>query len=113
MTDALASLKNFYSEIQGLKVATIICGDFNACPRGGIYEYMRSGKFDCLKLDKYSMSGQMYAQYDIKDETPTFTLMSSSMNVTQAPKLPENWDDRDTQTLSNWYTEISNTSPHL
>ena len=60
MTDALASLKNFYSDIHGLKVATIVCGDFNSCPRGGIYEYIRSGKFDCLKLDKYTMSGQIY-----------------------------------------------------
>ena len=43
MIDALSQLRSFYRDVQGLKVATIACGDFNSCPRGGIYEFMRTG----------------------------------------------------------------------
>ena len=57
MTDAIAQLKTYYRDFHQKKVATIICGDFNSTPRSGIYEFMRKGTYDCLKLDKYSVSG--------------------------------------------------------
>lgn len=52
MTDALAQLKSYYQDINRLRVATFICGDFNSTPRGGIYEFMRQGSYDCMKLDR-------------------------------------------------------------
>ena len=94
-------------------MATIICGDFNSCPRGGIYEFMRTGQFDCLKLNKYDISGQNYAMYPITDENPAFCLMSSAMALTAQSQLPDNWNDKDTFGLARWYTEIANTYPNL
>ena len=60
LTDALATLKRHYLK-EKLRVAVIVCGDFNATPRGGVYEFMRTGSFDCLKLDRYTISGQHFA----------------------------------------------------
>lgn len=56
-TDALAQLKDYYQNVQKKKVITIACGDFNSVPKSGIYEFMRSGSFDCLKLSRYDISG--------------------------------------------------------
>lgn len=56
LTDAIHHIKGYYSnfgEQKGQKkFGVIICGDFNSTPRSGVYEFMRSGSFDCLKLDK-------------------------------------------------------------
>lgn len=81
MTDALSQLRQYYRLSKSLKVATIICGDFNSCPRGGVYEFMRTGQFDCLKLNKYDVSGQNYAMYGITDEPAVISLTSSSLNL--------------------------------
>jgi|LauGreDrversion4_2_1035121.scaffolds.fasta_scaffold282762_1 hypothetical protein len=81
MTDALAQLKTYYSDIHALKVATFICGDFNSAPRGGIYEFMRQGSYDCMKLDRFSISGQKYGTFDLKDESASLLYHGSSMNL--------------------------------
>jgi endonuclease/exonuclease/phosphatase family metal-dependent hydrolase len=50
-----------------MKVAVVVCGDFNSTSRSGVYEYMRTGFYDFLKLDKSAISGQVYGTYDAKD----------------------------------------------
>ena len=57
MTDAIAQLKTYYQDIIGKRVITMIAGDFNSTPRSGVYDFMRTGTYDCLKLDRYSISG--------------------------------------------------------
>jgi hypothetical protein len=113
MTDTLAQLKTYYRDIMGLKVATFVCGDFNSTPRGGIYEFMRAGSYDCLKLDRYSISGQKYGTFDIKDESASFLYLSSSMNLSETASFPDKWDDKNFRSMAQWYTEIINTHPIL
>lgn len=59
MTDTLAAIKEFYQTQHKKKVALFVCGDFNSTSRSGVYEYMRSGKLDCMKVSKYEVSGQL------------------------------------------------------
>jgi endonuclease/exonuclease/phosphatase family metal-dependent hydrolase len=62
-TSAVSQVKSFYEE-KGLHVNTVMCGDFNAVPRSGIYEFMRLGYFDCLKIQRNIITGQEFATFN-------------------------------------------------
>jgi hypothetical protein len=113
MTDALAQLKTFYQDMKGKKVATIVCGDFNSTPRGGVYEFLRQGTFDCMKLDRSVISGQKYGMYKLTDESSPLNYLGSIMNLNEQTILPQRWDDKDFRIMSKWYNEITNTHPIL
>jgi hypothetical protein len=34
----------------------IVAGDFNTAPKGGLYEFMRNGFYDCLKNPRKNIS---------------------------------------------------------
>jgi len=53
----MSQLKEYYLNTLKKKVSTIICGDFNSGSRSGIYDFMRLGKYDCLKLNRNCISG--------------------------------------------------------
>ena len=113
MTDAIAQLKTYYQDIHGKRVITMVAGDFNSTPRSGVYDFMRTGTYDCLKLDRYSISGQKYAQFSLSDEPPSFTMMGPSLNIDAIPSLPKSWADRQFKETITWFTEITNTYPLL
>ena len=113
MTDSLAQLKSYYQDISKLKVAIFICGDFNSAPRGAVYEFMRQGSYDCMKLDKNSISGQKYATFDLKDESASLLYLGSSLNLSEVSVLPPKWEDKNFRLMSKWYTEITNTHANL
>ena len=78
-TDALGQLKEHYQNLEKKKVVTIVCGDFNSVPKSGIYEFMRSGSFDVLKLSRYDISGQNKATLGPKDFPSSFAMTASSL----------------------------------
>jgi len=45
----------------GFNVNTILCGDFNAIPNSGVYEFINKGNFEWLSRKKNEISGQKYA----------------------------------------------------
>ena len=71
------------------KVVTFICGDFNSAPRSGIYEFMRNGTYDVLKLDKYNLSGQIFCTYKSNDFPHSFAYNTGNVYIDSAPVLPE------------------------
>lgn len=67
------------------KVSTIMCGDYNAGPRSGVYEFMRRGEFDCLKLSRSTISGQYHGTFSYKDKLSVQTLQRSCHTLDEAP----------------------------
>lgn len=109
LTDAIAQLKEYFSVLEERKVAVIICGDFNSTSRSGVYEFIRGGSHDCLKLDKYTISGQVYGNYANNETPPSISFEAAVKNLGQAPKNPLTMGGKDLEQLVEWYTEIVNT----
>ena len=75
---------------------------------------MRTGTYDCLKLEKDLISGQKYAEYQGFEKANGFSYISSTLTMTDEPKLPYCWDyDRSIRDTSRWFTEIKHTAIDL
>ena len=66
-----------------------------------------------MKLDRFSISGQKYGTFDLKDESASLLYHGSSMNLNEVSVLPPKWNDKNFIGMSKWYTEITNTHPNL
>lgn len=47
-----------------------------------------------MKLDRFSISGQKYGTFDLKDESASLLYHGSSMNLNEVSVLPHNFDDK-------------------
>ena len=103
----MSQLKEYYLNTLKKKVSTIICGDFNSGSRSGIYDFMRLGKYDCLKLNRNCISGQYHGTYSYNEKISSFALQKSCYNLDELPKLGEE------SRVCEWYTELTNTFPFL
>lgn len=90
-----------------------MCGDFNSTSRSGVYEYIRSGHYDCLKMEKSSISGQIYGNYSSHESPPGICFDSTVRNLGLAARDPRKMDKKEYKELIQWYTEIANTEVRL
>lgn len=107
MTDATAQIKDYFEKVLKKEVVTFLCGDFNSGSKSGMYDFMRSGEYDCLKLNRNEISGQYHGSYTYKDKISAFSMLKSIMNLDTTPTL------KDQGRIYEWYTEIINTFPEM
>ena len=65
LTEAVALVRDHYQAETKKQVLVFVCGDFNAAPRSGIYEFMRTGEYDCQTLSRNNISGQYHGTFKI------------------------------------------------
>lgn len=73
-TDTMQQLKDYYEGVEKKQVSMVMCGDYNAAPRSGVYEYMRKGEYDCLKLSRNTISGQYHGTFSYDEKLSVQTL---------------------------------------
>lgn len=66
---------------------TIVTGDFNAGSTSGVYDYMRLGYYDCLKLSRKYISGQLLGTYALNDKLFSSALMRGNKNMDVVPVM--------------------------
>jgi len=107
MTDAVALVKNFYRRTTQKKIVVFACGDFNAGPKSGLYEFMRQGEYDCLTYSRNSISGQHTGTYAPSYVPTAFGLLRGLEAKDELPTM------RDLERNAEWFTEITNTYVEL
>lgn len=85
----------------------IMCGDYNAGPRSGVYDFMRAGEYDCLKLGRNSISGQYHGSFSYHEKISVSSLQRTCYNIDVVPTM------NDAHRVAEWFTEISYTYPQL
>jgi hypothetical protein len=113
LTDAIAQLRDYYTRFDKRRVAVIMCGDFNSTARSGVYEYVRSGQYDCLKSERWAVSGQIYGTYRDNEMVHGICFDSAVKNVGLAPRDPRKLDGKELREIVQWYTELVNTEIKL
>lgn len=80
-----------------------VCGDFNSSSRSGVYEFMRLGYFDCMKMGRADISGQFYGQYKMADKLIASIFDRSIQNLDVLPSM-----SKDIGQTADWYVELMN-----
>lgn len=57
----------------------------NSTPCSGIYEFMRLGYYDCLKLERNEISGQHLGMFPVDEIIHSASLQKSHQNLARAP----------------------------
>lgn len=65
---------------------------------------MRLGYYDCLKLPRKMISGQLLGTFSVYEKVHSQALMKGCKNLDVIPVM-----DKEANYMSEWYTEIMNT----
>eukprot|EP00347_Sterkiella_histriomuscorum_P024238 403331830 len=106
-TDTISQLRDYYQQVLKKKVQIVMCGDYNAGPRSGVYDFMRNGEYDCLKLSRNTISGQYHGSFNYKDGITSSTLQRTCYNIDVVATM------NDSNRIAEWFTEINYTQPKL
>ena len=86
LTDAMALIKETFKG-SGFNIISMITGDFNSAPCGGIYDFMRLGYYDTLKLARNQISGQYLGKFRQDEKVHSSAFVKSHQNLAKLPSF--------------------------